>query len=210
MKSESAESELNRYRYAVYLIPPYEVSRRVEEIHRLLTKQFGFAAAAKFQIHATLKGFFKCSECTADRLISKLDPVFENQRAFPIHFEGFHIDDVGFGLDISRVGDAPNQVLNEFRSRVVSAVKPFIADDCDFVESDLGSPFKAHITLAFRDISPDVRDSVLDYIQPATLPNEPFMADTCHLLEFHSQDWEDSWDKTLTWRLLKSWHLGYQ
>jgi 2'-5' RNA ligase len=208
MHSDIAPAEFNQYRYAVYLIPPYNVSHRVEEIHRLLAKQFGFAAAAKFQVHATLKGFFKCSECTIDRLIANLDPIFENQEAFPVHFEGFHIDDVGFGLDVSRIGDDPNLPLHEFRSRVVDAVKPYIAGDCDFVESDLGSPFKAHITLAFRDISPEFRDSVLAYIEPALLPSEPFSADTFHLLEFHSEDWEGCWDKTLTWRLLKSWRLG--
>ena len=209
MHSDIAQSELGQYRYAVYLIPPYGVSHCVENVHRLLTKQFGFTAASKFQVHATLKGFFKCSECTIDTLIANLDPVFEKQEAFPVHFEGFHIDDVGFGLDVSRIGDAPNLPLNELRSKVVDAVQPYIAGDCDFVESDLGSPFKAHITLAFRDVSPEFRNSVLAYIEPSLLPGEPFLADTFHLLEFHSEDWGESWDKTLTWRLLKSWRLGY-
>ncbi len=209
MHSDIAQSDFSQYRYAVYLIPPYGASHCVEDVHRLLTKQFGFIAAAKFQVHATLKGFFKCSECTIDKLITNLDPVFESQEAFPVHFEGFHIDDVGFGLDVSRIGDTPNLPLNELRSKVVDAVQPYIADDCDFVESDLGSPYKAHITLAFRDISPEFRDSVLAYIEPALLPGEPFLADTFHLLEFHSQDWGGCWDKTLTWRLLKSWRLGY-
>lgn len=209
MHSDIAQSDFSQYRYAVYLIPPYGASHCVEDVHRLLTKQFGFIAAAKFQVHATLKGFFKCSECTIDKLITNLDPVFESQEAFPVHFEGFHIDDVGFGLDVSRIGDTPNLPLNELRSKVVDAVQPYIADDCDFVESDLGSPYKAHITLAFRDISPEFRDSVLAYIEPALLPGEPFLADTFHLLEFHSEDWGGSWDKTLTWRLLKSWRLGY-
>jgi 2'-5' RNA ligase len=207
MRSTPDQSDLSQLRYAVYLIPPYEVARRVTEVHIMLRKQFGFTAAAKFQVHATLKGFFKCSSCNVDPLIESLDPVFRTQQALPVHYNGFHIDEVGVGLDISRIGDGPNQELIDLRSSVVDAVLPFIAADCDFAEADLGSPFKAHITLAFRDISPEVRNSVLAYLQPAPLPSEPFVADTFHLLEFYSQDWEGSWDTTLTWRLLHSWRL---
>jgi hypothetical protein len=34
-----------------------------------------------------------------------------------------------------------------------------------------------------------------------------FLADTYHYLEFFSEDWEGSWWETLSWRLLRSWHL---
>jgi len=208
MPSTASQSDLAQYRYAVYLIPPYDVARRVSEVHELLKKQFGFTAASKFQVHATLKGFFKCSKCSVESLIACLDPVFEGQEAVPIHFEGFHIDNVGFGLDVSRIGDKPNQLLADFRTRIVDAVIPYISDDCDFVKSDLGSPFKAHITLAFRDIKPEIRENVLAYLQPAPLPKESFIADTFHLLEFHSQDWDGDWYESLSWRLLHSWRLG--
>jgi 2'-5' RNA ligase len=208
MVETAADSNRNQFRYAVYLIPPYGIARRVIEVHTMLRKQFGFTAADKFQVHATIKGFFKCSECSPEGLIRRLDPALEDQERIEIQFNGFHIDEVGVGLDISRIGDGPNQGLEQLRSRVVDAVRPFIDEDCDFVERDLGSPFKAHITLAFRDISPEIRDSVLAYLKPAPLPSEPFLADTFHLLEFYSQDWKGSWDATLTWRLLHSWRLG--
>jgi 2'-5' RNA ligase len=208
MMPTTGQTEISQYRYAVYLIPPYEIARPVSDVHDMLNKQFGFTAASKFQVHATLKGFFKCSKCGVESLISSLDLVFADQEAVPIHIEGFHIDDVGFGLDVSRIGELPNQLLADFRTRIVDAVIPFIADDCDFVESDLGSPFKAHITLAFRDIKPEIRESVLAYIEPAPLPKEPFIADTFHLLEFHSQEWDGKWYESLTWRLLHSWRLG--
>ncbi|MGB3714886.1 MAG: 2'-5' RNA ligase family protein [Candidatus Promineifilaceae bacterium] len=207
MHAATDQSDLSQFRYAVYLIPPYEVARRIVEVHSMLRKQFGFTAADKFQAHATLKGFFKCSGCSADPLIRSLDPVFKSQDVLPVHFNGFHIDEVGVGLDISRLGDRLNKELTDLRSSIVDAVLPFVAPDCDFAERDLGSPFKAHITLAFRDISPDIRESVLAYLRPVPLPSEPFVADTFHLLEFYSQEWEGSWDRTLTWRLLHSWRL---
>jgi 2'-5' RNA ligase len=194
-------------RFAIYLIPPYEVARDVSEMHRMLRKQFGFIAADRFQVHVTIKGFFKKIEGPLEPLIERLDAVFADQRPFTVHFSGFRIDRVGIGLDVSRLGEEPNPEMMALRERVVEAVRPFIAPDCDFVGEDLGHPFEAHITLAFRDIPPVMQDEVLNYVQEAPLPTEPFTADTFHFLEFFSQDWGGDWEQTLSWRLLESWKI---
>jgi pimeloyl-ACP methyl ester carboxylesterase len=61
------------YRYAVYLIPPYTISRQVAEVHQLLEKQFGLKAAGRFQVHATIKGFFKKTPGPLEPLVARLD-----------------------------------------------------------------------------------------------------------------------------------------
>ena len=200
-------SEHTDSRFALYLIPPYRIARDVAEIHRLLRKQFGFIAAEQFQVHATLKGFFKKIAGPLDPLVERLDAVFAAWRPFPVHFGGFRIDKVGIGLDIFRIGDGLNAEMMDLRERVVDAVLPFIAPDCDFVEKDLGEPFEAHITLAFRDIPLSMHDDVLAYLREAPLPTEPFAADTFHFVEFLSQDWAGDWAQTLSWRLLKVWRV---
>ncbi len=195
-------------RFAVYLIPPYEIARAVAEVHYMLRKQFGFSAADGFAVHATIKGFFKKTAGALDPLIERLDAVFATQEPLAVHFNGFHRDAVGIGLDISRIGDEPNRELVAFRERVVDAVRPFIAPDCDFAAHDLGRPFKAHITLAFRDIPPAMQDEVITYLRAAPLPTEPFVANTFHFLEFFSANWAEAWEQTLTWRLIKSWRIN--
>ena len=200
-------TEPAKSRFAVYLIPPYKVARTVAEIHQMLRKQFGFIAADQFQVHATIKGFFKKIPGPLEPLIERLDTAFAAQRPFPGHFGRVGRTDLGIGLDISRIEGEPNLEMMALRERVVDAVRPFIAPDCDFVERDLGVPFWAHITLAFRDILPTMQDEVLDYLREAPLPTEPFVADTFHFLQFFSQDWEGDWEQTLTWRLLKSWRV---
>jgi 2'-5' RNA ligase len=194
-------------RFAVYLIPPYGVARAVAEIHRMLRKQFGFIAADQFQVHATIKGFFKKVPGPLEPLVERLDGVFAAQRPFTVHFSGLGRTSIGLGLGISRIGEELNPEMMALRERVVDAVRPFIAPDCDFVEEDLGQPFWAHITLAFRDIPPTMQDEVLDYLREAPLPTEPIIADTFHFLKFFSQDWEGDWEQTLAWRLLKSWRV---
>ena len=196
------------YRYALYLIPPYPISRQVAEIHHLLEKQFGLKAAGRFQVHATIKGFFKKTPDPVDAIIPRLDAVFAEQSPLTVAAEGIRRDEIGFGLDLSLLDGAINQPLFDFREQVVDAVRPFIAPDCDFVDSDLGAPFRAHITLAFRDIPPDAYDQIVDWVQEALPGPEPFVASTFHFLEFHSSQWEGAWWEDLTWRLLKSWRLS--
>ena len=195
------------FRFAVYMIPLYEIARPVTEVHQMLHKQFGFVAASRFQVHVTIKGFFKKVDGPLTELNDRLDAVFTKQRPFPVHFSGFRIDDVGIGLDISQIGDTANPEMLALREQVVTAVRPFIAPDCDFVEADLGEPYKAHITLALRDIPLNMYDDVLAYLQDAPLPNNPFIAQTYHFLQFSSQDWNGKWWETLQWQLLNSWRV---
>ncbi len=195
------------HRYAVYLIPPYPVSRQVAEIHHLLEKQFGLKAAGRFQVHATIKGFFKKTPEPLAPLIARLDALFAREKALTVAAEGLRRDEIGFGLDLSLLNGAINQPLFDFRQRMVEAVRPFIAPDCDFVEADLGVPFHAHITLAFRDIPPAAYDQIVAWVQDALPGPEPFTAATFHFLEFHSSQWEGPWWEDLTWRLIKSWRL---
>lgn len=194
-------------RFAVYLIPPYHVARRVAEIHSILRKQFGLIAADQFQAHITIKGFFEKAPGPLEPLIERLDAVFAAQRPFPVHPRGLRIDPGGIGMDLSLWRDKLNEELLAVRERVVDAVRPFIASDCDFSSGDLSTPFRAHLTLAFRDIPLELYDEVLDYLRWAPLPSQPFTADRFHLLQFWSDDWPGEWERTLRWELIKSWTL---
>ena len=177
------------------------------EIHQMLRKQFGLAAAGRFQVHATVKGFFKKVEGPVEPLTARLDRVFEEQRPFPIHFSGYRNDEIGIGLNVSLIDEQLNEELYAFRRRVVEAVRPFIAADCDFVASDLGNPYEAHITLAFRDIPLSLYNDVLAYLDEAPLPTTLFVARAFHFLEFFSEEWSGGWWQSLTWRLIKSYCL---
>ena len=194
-------------RFAVYLNPPYQVSQAVMEIHQMLSKQFGLEAAGRFQVHATVKGFFKKVEGPLESLIEQLDDVFAQQRSFVIEFSGYRNDEIGIGLDVSKIDGMPNEALYSLRERVVSAVRPYIAPDCDFVASDLGHPYEAHITLAFRDIPLRLYDEVLAYLVDAPLPTQSFKATDFHFLQFFSDDWPGNWWQSLRWQLIKSWRL---
>jgi 2'-5' RNA ligase len=194
-------------RFAFYLVPPYQVSRDLAEIHAMLEKQYGFSAAGKFQAHCTIKGFFKKNDKSIETLIRNLDDFMKDQKPIMVEFSGYRTKKTSIVLKLDTIDGAPNQELNQFRERIVEITRPFIAPDCDFLDSDLGVQFQAHFTLAFRDISTELFDQVIAWLADAPVPTGKFKADISHFLEFFSEDWEGQWWQTLTWKLHKSWRI---
>lgn len=194
-------------RLAFYLIPPYPFSKDIALIHSMLEKQYGLSAANRFQVHCTIKGFYKANEKPITRLLDELDKFLNTQKPFMVAFSGCIIKPISIVMRLDAINGAVNQQLLDFRESIVKIIKPYVADDCDFIESDLGPPFKAHITLAFRDVSNETAPEILNWLRDAPLPVGQFLADNFHLLEFLSEDWDGDWWETITWKRLKSWRL---
>jgi 2'-5' RNA ligase len=195
-------------RFAFYLVPPYPIARDLAEIHGMLEKQFGFKAAGRFQAHCTIKGFFKKNAMLAETLVSELDGFLAQQKPFEVEFNQLRKKPTSVVLRIDQIDGKPNQELLRFREQIVEITRPYIAPDCDFVDSDLGPPFEGHFTLAFRDIFPKQHSQVVSWLADAPIPTGKFTAQDFHFLEFFSQDWEGAWWESLTWKLLKSWRLA--
>ncbi len=119
-------------RFAVYLIPPYQLSKRVAEAHYLLRKQFGFTAADRFPVHCTMKGFFKKNQEPVDKLQAELDDFFKKQQALPVCTEELRIDPIGFGLSLMTMDGKINTPFLDLREEIIKIVFPYIAEDCDF------------------------------------------------------------------------------
>jgi hypothetical protein len=194
-------------RFAVYLIPPYSLSQKVAETHWLLRKQFGFTAADLFPVHCTIKGFFKKNELPITQLEHDLNEFFRVQPAIHVNVDDYRVDPIGFGLSLMIFEGKVNQPFLDFREKIVKITEPYIADDCDFRDHDLGRPFHPHITFSFRDIPNELYENVFKWMEDGPDFSGSFLADTYHLLEFFSQDWDGNWWESLSWRLLNSWRL---
>ena len=197
----------NQSRFAFYLIPPYQIAKDIADIHSLLKKQYRFSAAGRFQIHCTIKGFFKPNEKLIKSLVEELDNFLSTQKPFMVEFNRCQTKPISIVLRLDKIEGANNQTLLDFREAVVDIIRPYIAPDCDFLESDLRSPFKGHITLAFRDINQEMYPQILDWLKDASIPSGKFLANTFHFLEFFSEDWDGNWWETITWKLHRSWRL---
>lgn len=197
-------------RFAFYLLPPFSLVRDVDDVHRVLKKEFGLEAAGRFQVHATIKGFFKMrSGKDPMELQKELDQCLLDWKAFPVRVcHDLRVDEIGVGLNLEDEGEDHSRGLMGIREAIVDCILPYIDDDCDFSAEDLKNPFKAHITLAFRDITQDIQQPVLDYISEA-LPDlqRSFTARDFQFVEYCSERWEHDWWTDLTWKRLKHWRL---
>lgn len=198
----------NQSLFAFYLIPPYQIAKDIAEIHSLLKKQYGFSAAGRFQIHCTIKGFFKPNEKLIKSLVEELDNFLSTQKPSMVEFNGCHTKPISIVLRLDEIDGANNQTLLDFRETIVEIIRPYIAPDCDFIKSDLGFPFKGHVTLAFRDITNEMYPEILEWLRDASIPKGKFQANTFHLLEFFSEDWDAAWWETITWKRHRSWRLN--
>ncbi len=194
-------------RFAIYLIPPYQLSKAVAETHALFRKQFGFTAADRFPVHCTVKGFFKKNNQSINQLHIELHEFFETQSPFPVSVEDFRVDPIGFGLSLMTLDGKPNIPFLNFRESIVDIIRPYIADDCDFKDHDLGRPFHPHITFSFRDVPNELYENVFKWMEDGPDLSGPFLANNYHFLEFFSDDWSGSWWESISWRLLHTWRL---
>jgi 2'-5' RNA ligase len=195
-------------RYAFYLLPPIEIAERITIIHSILNKQFGIKAAGKFQVHATIKGFFLMKQHMDPlHLQAQLSEYLEGISSFNTMFlPELRIDPIGIGLNLVS-SDTTGRLLN-FRNDVVKIIMPFLDPDCDFAEEDLGNTFEAHVTLAFRDIPGDLYTPALSYINNLLPETEkPFKSGDFQFAVFHSSSWDGAWWKDLSWERIAHWSL---
>jgi len=195
-------------RFALYLIPPYQLSKQVAEIHTMLRKQFGFAAADRFPVHCTIKGFFKKNSKSTEDLQAEFDIFFQTQKPLPVSIEEYRVDPIGFGLNLMTLNGSKNTPFLELREKIVDITRPYIADDCDFKDHDIGREYHPHITFSFRDIPNEYYDDVFAWMEDGPDFKGQFQATTYHFLEFFSEDWEGDWWDSISWKLIKSWRLS--
>lgn len=199
----------DKSRFGLYLVPPYEIARELALIKLVLKREFGLEAAARFQEHATIKGFFKfINNRTVEELISELDPFLRKQEGFHLKVSDELRIDEGIGYNLEVVNPTPDETFYNFREQVIEILTPFISEDCDFLADDLEHEFEPHFTLAFHDIPESLFESIVAYLK-GTLPlvTKPFRATTLQLVAYHSSKWEGEWWTDLSWTPIHQWTL---
>lgn len=202
-------------RYGIFLRPDPTTCWIVTQVTIALKRQFGLVSAGAFPPHATLVGNLH-TKATEDELLSVLDEAFDGIGPLAVFNSGIERngDRYGYNLNNDATGEALNAALGEVAERVRRAVQP-LWNSPD--QKDLFAPmltaysFAAHLSLAAHELAVDNRlsDEVGEFL--AELPIVPptsFVARWYSLFEFRSADWTGHWWEDMTWRHLRSWHVG--
>ena len=223
--------KINDIRYGVFLIPPKNVASAINNIRTDLQNEFGFQAAMRFMVHATLKGFFKLNG-DIQQLINTLDHYLQEKRCFDIRmisvgaFQRQRVIKIGIKSWIDD-HDRPNSNLRNLHKDIYKAVqqepieqsqikgrlgKGFIAADCEFTSREyIGTKFSAHFTLAFKDVTENNLNQALIFakhkfqsLSPKTFSNGTSIG----LYKFYSESWQRNWWETLMFETINTWHLA--
>lgn len=198
-------------RYGFYLRPSAAMCRAQAEVHDLLRRQFGLAAAGNFMPHATIKGTFK-SLVSEEQILETLHGVVSGRTQFPIYNAGIiEINRRGVMLSIQNLPDGRTNVpLQELHEAAMDALLPLASPDCEFTNPSerIRERFHAHLTLAMADVPPFAFDEIYDFIgELGPIGPQVFTTEYLHLYAFESDDWGGKWWATLRWTLLHSWKL---
>jgi hypothetical protein len=109
-------------------------------------------------------------------------------------------------------GGSNTSLLLDLHKAVMEAVMPVVDPRCEFTREEKQwsyERFRAHLTLAMKDIPEHLFDEVFGFVRQAEPIGPPaFVAERVQLLAFHSNEWAGRWWERLGWQLVHSWKLS--
>ncbi|WP_427007607.1 2'-5' RNA ligase family protein [Pseudarthrobacter sp. H2] len=216
---EMVEEFADPYRYGVFLRPSAELGSAALAAYDVVTRQFGFTAAAAYPPHMTLVGNFAVDPAHGeDGLVAVLNGVLEGAPALAIHNSGLGLQfgtSIGYQVDGDGHGGI-NTGLHALVGRLfdgISRVRVFPASDRRMAQRRLegGHTFQGHVTVLGHDGSrnPELVREVLDYLAPLGLDGPAsYRGDTVTLYRFNSDNWSGDYWETMDWEVIRSWALS--
>ena len=203
-----------KYRYGLYLRPPAVISRIQSEIHELMKRQYGLVSAGAFPPHMTILGHVATRD-DHQEVIDAATAAMDGVHAVRIFNRGLGATP-GHGIG-HIVGSLPNgdpnpalvdlfrrasQHLDPLRVPVEGEYKPGVRKEADFY---------GHMTLAAHDLTlrPELFDEVFAFLSELDIgARGEYICDTAALYVYETNSgWDGKWWETMTWTLLKSFHL---
>jgi len=168
--------------YLTAILPPEELSEQIDEIRKEFSERYNIFAALKPPVHITLYRPVNMDESLEQHLIKQLKPVRYNHNPFTqelLNFDSFNIQT----LYITAV---KNPLLSALQ-KDISAV--FTKNKIDPKEVKGNTAFHPHLTIAYRDIPPDVFPAIWNELKNRKFKRS-FLLDRFTLLKHNGKKWE--------------------
>lgn len=202
------------YRYGLFLRPPAILARHQAAVHDLLRRQYGLVTAGAFPPHMTILGHVPTADdhgAVVDAASAALTDVtavrFFNRGVVP------HQGGVAYDVGTLATGE-PNPELTGLFRRARRHLDPLRVDVTNEFKGGVTQDkhFYGHMTLAGHDLAlrPELFDEVYSFLLHLDIQARgEYVADTVALYAFRTRTgWDGAWWETMTWTLLRSYHLG--
>lgn len=167
--------------YLIGVLPPEQLSEEIEEIRQELSERFNIYAALKPPVHITLFRPLKLDEKLEKHLVKLLKPIGYNHYPFSqdlLNFDCFNIQ-TAF---ITAVKSSP---LNDLQKEISGVINK---NKIDVKDVKGNTTFHPHITVAYRDIPPEVFPLLWNELKNRKFKRS-FMVDKFHLLKHNRKKW---------------------
>lgn len=135
------------------ILPPPEIASRVRDLQQEIADRFGPRRAMRIPVHITVEPPFRRDASDADRMARRLSAFFATEDGFEVELRDFG----AFRDDVIFIDVAANLPLLEMHQHLSDCLRaqPAIVETVQ-----LHTGYKPHMTIANRDVAPDVHKRV--------------------------------------------------
>lgn len=167
--------------YLLAILPPAQLSEQIDNIRKECAAKFGVKAALKPPVHITLYRLFKLENSFEKQFIRLFKALGHTLQPFEQQLENFD----SFNTHTVYIRAVKNPEIMQL-NRSVSAVFSKYKIDPQETKSNLS--FTPHITIAYRDISPEVFPEIWQEYKDRKFKRE-FLIDRITLLKHDTKRW---------------------
>jgi 2'-5' RNA ligase len=167
-------------RFFIALLPPDFIKDEVRQIQSDLDSRYSSKATLKAPPHITLIAPFELSKNRIEPLQIELEKFAKTRSPFMINLSGF----AAFPPRVIYLDVVPNSVLPNLYVDIAAA----LANTQSIIDSYVSRPFVPHMTVAFRDLTPDNFERAWSEFRDRKI-NFEFEANNLTLLAHDEQQW---------------------
>ncbi len=168
--------------YLIALLPPNQLSEQIDEIRHECADKFNVKAALKPPVHITFYKPFKVPRKDEDRVVKQLKQVSAQNTSFDVSLNNFN----SFNTQVLYIDVLKSKEIGQLNKNITAVFKE---DRKQSEEYQSKSAFKPHITIAYRDIQPEVFPLIWDEYKDRKFKRS-FRADRFSLLKHDGKRWK--------------------
>lgn len=167
--------------YLLALLPPPDLSAQIDEIRKECSEKFKVYKALRPPVHITLYRPLSMEESFERKLISLMKEVGSGVKPFIQELQNFD----EFNSQVVCIKALKNPELLELRQLIISVFRKYRIDP---KETNGSLPFLPHITIAYRDVLPEVFPLIWNEYKDRKFKKK-FTADHFTLLKHDQKQW---------------------
>jgi 2'-5' RNA ligase len=167
-------------RFFIALLPPDFIKDEVRQIQSDFDSRYSSKATLKAPPHITLIAPFELSKNRVESLQVELEKFAKTRSPFMINLSGF----AAFPPRVIYLDVVPNPVLTNLYADIAAT----LANILSIIDPYASRPFVPHMTVAFRDLTPDNFERAWSEFRDRKI-NFEFEANNLTLLAHDEQQW---------------------